>query len=411
MGGRTRRGVCGAPELADGSFPVEERMRGVIRKVFAEHLPAVLAERELGEREWRGAWCVSTCRTAAQGTHVRVCGCGHSEGEAFNSCRHRGCPQCGGPATRRWVEARAAQVLGCSHVHTIWTVPDVFGALWAFNRTVFTNLMFRACWETVRVLMGDPRWCGGVPGMLAVFQSWGDLLQRHPHIHALVTAGGVDGDGAWREPTQSFVICARAAMALFRGKMRAFVLEGLDTGALVCPPGTTAADWVREANRQGLRKWNVRVEPPYAETGRVIRYVGAYLKRGPLSERRVVSYDGETVSIAHRHPDEHVAPTFELSGPECVRRLLLHMPEPRLHTSRAYGLYHPAATARLAAARTSVGPPREPVPRAETSSPGAVRSSRPLCPVCGRPMRVRVLTRGGQSPPQRFRTEQRSRAA
>ena len=247
--------------------------------------------------------------------------------------------------------------------------------------------------------------------MISVFQSWGDYLQRHPHIHALVTAGGVDASGAWREPQHAFVLCARAAMALFRGKMRAFILDGLDDGTLACPPGTDAAYWAREADRQGLRKWNVRVQPPYQESGRVLRYVGAYLKRGPLSERRVLSYDDDRVRIAHRHPERHDSPTFELDAVECVRRLLLHMPEPRLHTSRLYGLYHPAARKQLDAARAHFAD----TPNAALSSPPSRRPPQTvtphLCPVCGSPMHVRVLQYGGQSPPWRFRAQQRRRAA
>ena len=391
-------------------------MRGVIRQVFADHLRGVLDERELSEREWRGAWCIASCRTAGQGTHVRVCAEGHAGHEAFNSCRHRACPQCGWPSTQRWIEARERQVVRCRHVHTIWTAPDVFGPLWEYNRKAFTDLMFRAAWETVQTLMADPRWCGAVPGMLAVFQSWGDYEQRHPHVHAVVSAGGVDAEGHWREPTQAFVICARVAMALFRGKMRDFILEGLADGTLVCPPGTQKARWELEANRQGLRKWNVRVEPPYEETGPVIRYLGAYLKRGPLSERRVVAYDGQTLKILHRHPEEHREPTFELSGPECVRRLLMHMPEPRLHTSRLYGLYHPAAHDKLAAARAHFGqaPVSAPLPEsaAATHDRHFPQASVPVCPVCGQAaLRVRVVIRGGQSPPWRFRLAQRRRAA
>lgn len=394
-------------------------MKGVIRKIFADHLRTVLREREahdLSEREWRGVWCIETCRTAAQGKHVRACPDGHGVGmEAFNSCHHRGCPQCGWPATQRWIAQREAQVLACRHVHTIWTLPDVFDPLWMYNRRVFTTLMFRACWETVQTLMGDPQWCGARPGMLAVFQSWGDYNQRHPHIHALVTAGGVTADGTWREPKHSFVICARVAMALFRGKMRAFILAGLTDGTLTVPPDTDAAHWQREANRQGLRKWNIHVEPPYAETGRVIRYVGAYLRSSPLSERRVVSYDGQTVRIAHRHPEKHDAPTYELTGPECVRRLLLHMPEPRLHTSRMYGLYHPAAKQELTAARAHFGQAPVAIPIAESAAVTHAHSfpghSPLVCPTCGRPLRVRVLIHGGQSPPERYRTQQRRRAA
>lgn len=413
-------------------------MKGAIRKVLADHLPEILAERELSEREWRGAYCVATCRTAQQGTHVRECSEGHGVGqEAFNSCRHRSCPQCGWLATQHWIEQRQMQVPRCQHVHTIWTVPEVFNPLWAYNRRDFTAMMFRASWETVRTLMLDPQWCGALPGMLSVFQSWGDLLQLHPHIHALVTGGGVDGNGQWRDPRRDFVICARVAMPLFRGKMRAFLLEGLAKESLALPPGTTRARWELEANRQGLRKWNVRVEPPYTETGHVIRYMGAYLKCGPLSDRRVDSYDGQTVRIAHRHPQKYLSPTYELSGQECARRLLIHMPEPGLHTSRFYGLYHPTAKQQLATAQAhfpalpvtpapakTPSPSTRPVPHAPVVAAADARTSadtpaapgtpvaRPrCCGVCGRPLRVRVLIHGGQSPPARFRWEQHHRRA
>ena len=390
-------------------------MKGVIRQLFADHLRALVAQRELCEREWRGAWCVATCRTREQGKHVIACPDGHGGREAFNSCRHRACPQCGWTATQRWIERRERQVPACAQVHTIWTMPDVFGPLWAYNRAAFTNLMFRAMWETVRTLMRDPRWCGALPGVVAVFQSWGDYLQRHPHIHALVTAGGVDAHGVWREPAHAFVLCARVAMALFRGKMRAFIREGLADGTLVCPPGTDTAHWEREADRQGLRAWNVRVQPPYRETGRVIRYVGAYLRRSPLSERRVRSYDGRTIVIEHRHPDKHTGPVFTLTAQECVERLLLHMPEPHLHTSRLYGLYHPSARKHLDAAHAHFHQapvtPAAPETAAETFARHVPSASPPVCPVCGRPLRVRVLIHGGQSPPTSYRAAQRRRAA
>ena len=392
-------------------------MRGVIRNIFDDHLPTVLAEREghdLSEREWRGVWCIATCRTAAQGTHILACPDSHGPvQEAFNSCHHRGCVQCGWLATQRWIERRQAQVLHCAHVHTIWTMPDVFDPLWLYNRSTYTTLFFRACWETVQTLMADPRWCGARPGMLAVFQSWGDYTQRYPHIHAIVTAGGMDKDGHWQAPKHSFVICARVAMALFRGKMRAFIIDGLTDGSLNCPPNTTQAHWIQEANRQGLRKWNVHVQPPYAETGRVIRYIGAYLKRGPLSERRIEAYDGQTVRIAHKHGEKHNADSYELSGAECVRRLLLHMPEPWLHTSRAYGLYHPAAAIMLTQARTQIQPAADASTASNTPPPAEhpVSASPLCCPVCGRRLYVYLRIHGGQSPPEEFRQQQRERAA
>jgi hypothetical protein len=104
-----------------------------------------------------------------------------------------------------------------------------------------------------------------------------------------------------------------------------------------------------------------------------------------------------------------------MEGPSLAGLLLLHMPEPRRHTTRSYGLYHPAARNLLATARaqirlipvpddSSAEATRQPVCRVPDTPP-------PVCPACGRPLRVCVRIHGGQSPPASYRQQQRRRAA
>ena len=56
---------------------------------------------------------------------------------------------------------------------------------------------------------------------------------------------------------------------------------------------------------------------------------------GPISEKRIVDYDGDTVTIAYAHPEKHEQPTFKLDAQTFIRRLLEHVPEKGTHLVRS----------------------------------------------------------------------------
>src|SRR5450631_505137 len=68
---------------------------------------------------------IERCRIAALGGHVARCendACGHTI-VAYNSCRNRHCPRCQGAASRKWLEAREAELLPASYFHVVYTLP------------------------------------------------------------------------------------------------------------------------------------------------------------------------------------------------------------------------------------------------------------------------------------------------
>ena len=113
----------------------------------------------------------------------------------YNSCRHRSCPQCAYLQTERWLALQQARLLACDHYHVIFTLPHELNPLWLANVSVMTTLLFQAVRDTLGTLLADPKYLGAQPGILAALHTWSQTLVLHPHVHCLVTGGGLTPTG------------------------------------------------------------------------------------------------------------------------------------------------------------------------------------------------------------------------
>ncbi len=388
---------------------------GIVQKIFCDHFDTYRSGHAVGGRERRAAWNIMTCRTAEQGFHIDACPKGHYQVIMNNSCKHRSCPQCGMTETEIWLERRKLQSLACRYFHMVFTLSHDLHAIWRRNRKRFTDLMFRAAWHTLRELLGDGRWLGVLPGAIGVFQSWDDEMQEHCHLHFIVTAGGLNAEGRWTEADGDFLLPTGVLSAKFRGKFLAYLWEGFNAlsahgkvkpeeQVLVAPGGMSVQKCRNVLNKLGRIKWHVDIEPAYEHANGVYKYVGRYLQRGPISEKRIVSYDGESVTIAYAHPEKHGQRTFRLKGETFIQRLLSHVPERGTHVVRAYGLFHPNCCDKLNHARAQLGQPEykplTQLPHAHEllwrMFPGWEAN---LCPLCGAVLRtVSVYLRSQAEP-------------
>ena len=364
---------------------------GIVARVFRDRFDAYARGRRLCRRQYHAAHAIATCRTAAQGVRVERCPEGHFARIRYNSCRHRSCPGCGWTETERWVRARGGLALACPCHHVIFTVPDTLRALWQYNRRRFTNLLFAAAWGSLSELLGDTRWLGAMPGAIAVFQSWSETLSIHAHVHMIVTAGGLSPAGDWLSARKSFLLPSRVLRDKFRGKLRALLLGALDgPDALRLPSGTALHQMRGELNRLGRIKWNVRIQPVYDHMAGVIRYLAFYVRRGPISERRISAYDGDSVTIATAHTRQ----PLRLAADEFIARFLEHVPPANLRVVRTYGLFHHHCRLRHRRAGEQLAAMGLPCaaclePRVDRDQPArAPLGSHLLCPLCALPLQI-----------------------
>lgn len=139
---------------------------------------------------------LAACRTAALGGHVDACeSCGFTR-VSYNSCRDRHCPKCQAQARAAWLDARLERLLPVEHFHVVFTLPEQLKPLALRNRRVVYDLLFRAASETLLELAADPKRLGAQLGLTAVLHTWGQNLLFHPHLHCVVTGGGLSPDGS-----------------------------------------------------------------------------------------------------------------------------------------------------------------------------------------------------------------------
>jgi hypothetical protein len=278
--------------------------------------------------------------------------------------------------------------------------------------------MFRASWHTLRELLADLRWLGALPGAIGVFQSWDDELQEHCHLHFIVTAGGLNSEGRWVEAEGDFLLPTGVLAAKFRGKFLAYLREGLETVSargrgkpeeqvLGVPAGMSVQQCRNLLNKLGRMKWHVEIEPAYEHADGVYKYVGRYLRRGPISEKRIVGYDGESIMISYAHPEKHGQGTFRLKSDTFIERLLSHVPDKGTHVVRAYGLFHPNCCDKLNQARAQLGQAEyEPLTQLPHAHELLLRMfpdwEANRCPLCGAVLRTVYVSRWPQAPPLRM---------
>src|SRR5262249_51650151 len=155
--------------------------------------------------------------TAALGGHIDVCrSCGY-EHPAYNSCRNRHWPKCQAFEQERWIGARSARLLPVGHFHIVFTIPAALRPLARYAPRLVYDALFGAVSETLLAL-GRSR-LGATLGITMVLHTWTRELSFHPHVHAIVPAGGLAIDGSAWVPRPTFLFHVKRMGALFRGKM------------------------------------------------------------------------------------------------------------------------------------------------------------------------------------------------
>jgi len=331
------------------------------------------------------------CRTAALGGHVMACSAGHIAGVWYNSCRHRSCPQCSKLQIDRWLEGWRKRLLPSDHYHVIFTLPHDLLELWQLNRKRLTDHLFRAARETLFELLEDDRYLGAKPGVIAALHTWGRTLTLHPHLHCLVTGGGLLKGGGWRARRGGYLLPARVVKAVYRGKLLSLLRADLDKHRLVLPHTLSDVALSNLLRRLYAKSWNVRIQERYAHGHGVIEYLARYVRGGPIRDRRLLNASPSTIRFSYvDHRDGRRKP-MSLSTDEFLRRLLWHVPEPRSHVVRLYGVYGRNATAACESCRGEIG-------ITTPASPQTARTPAPAppvreCSICGRPIgRTQDLT-------------------
>ncbi len=279
------------------------------------------------------------CRTAALGVHQCVCQACGWEAAAYNSCRDRHCPQCQGHATALWLEARQERMLPTPHFQVVFTLPSALRAIAYDNQRLVYALLFRVASSILQDLARQR--LRARLGVTAVLHTWTSEITHHPHLHCLVTSGGLHlDDERWVPTRKEYLFPGRILGTMFRGRFLEGLIDAFDRGELHLRGDESGAARAFHATVGRLSKrhcrWVVHVEAPKGRpVGHITKYLARYIKRVAITDGRIAAVTDTHVTIKTRRG------AVELDGAEFVRRFLLHVLPRGFRKVRHYGLYAP----------------------------------------------------------------------
>lgn len=279
---------------------------------------------------------VLNCRTAALGGHKQRCSeCSHEQIQ-YNSCRNRHCPKCQAIARSAWLETRESELLPIPYFHLVFTLPQQLSPLALYNKQVVYGILFRAAADTLRELAADPKHLGAQIGCLMVLHTWGQTLMHHPHVHAIVTGGGISFDRRqWiaskrsKKSRKEFFIHVKILSAVFRGKFIAMLKQAYASGQLQFPgklESLASNDAFERLLKLAVRRsWVVYAKRPFGGPKQVLKYLARYTHRVAISNRRLVDVaDGQVRFQYKDYAAGQQTKTMPLASEEFIRRFLMH---------------------------------------------------------------------------------------
>lgn len=273
------------------------------------------------------------CRTASLGYHLYKCNdepCGQVK-YVYHSCRNRHCPQCGSMQQAQWIDDRRAELLPINYYHVVFTLPHQLNSIILGNRTPLYRLLFDAASKTLLQFAANKKYLGATPGIISVLHTWGQQLTFHPHIHCIVSGGGIAADkqtntSVWRNATRNadgFLFPVKAMAQVYK----AIFIKGVR--ALITADKIVLTD--KNATLQLLQNlydkvWVVYAKAPFSGPLQVIEYLSRYTHKIAVSNNRILSNDDNSVTFTYKdYADNSKTKRMEISAVEFLRRFEQHI--------------------------------------------------------------------------------------
>ena len=342
---------------------------------------------------------IVACMTEHRGGQRYHCQDCHETFWIYHGCRNRSCPKCHGRQIAQWVQSRSTEVLPCPYFHVIATVPSEVRSLFLRHQKTLYGLLMKTAAESLRDLAAEERFVGAEVGILAVLHTWTGQLHHHPHVHMLVTGGGVTADGtAWHEAPKDFLVPVRKLSRMMAQRFAAALQKGHPELFEQVP------------HKVWRREWCSYCKPYGRGQDAVLNYLARYVFRVAITNHRLVSMDESHVTFRYKDRDIDQWKIERPEGIQFLRRFLLHVLPKGFHKVRYYGLWHPCnrdrqARARLLLELTTTPAAHSPavlmgdmVDEALEQSALASQDHRVKCPKCGSMNLYRIDTRRRGNP-------------
>ncbi len=357
---------------------------GILGDIFRAHADEYRARfgKRMSLDQLKAMREIQACHTLAAGRARWACPrCGQRH-FTFVGCGNRHCPACGSTRAKQWLRKHSALLLPGVGYHLVtFTVPQELRRVIRSHPRELLELFMRVSAEVLFDVAANPKWLGAMPGATAVLHTWTRQWIYHPHVHFIVTGGGIDAAGQWLNAHPRFLVPVHALSSVFRSRLRdAMRDQHPELFARVDPRAWSLP--TSDGLSQSARAWVVHSKP-VGSGEKTLVYLSRYVYRVAMSERSILGQDekGRYV-IRYRQSGTNMPRTLRLEPQELIRRFLQHVLPSHFHKIRYFGLHHSSRRPQLkllqAAMALQLG---QPMPEPQQPEPYV-----PACPGCQTPM-------------------------
>ena len=315
-----------------------------LRKAFMIFYESYSQNHDVPEVQQKAAECISRCKTGELGYTVSFCPeCGYKKMRP-RSCNNRNCSCCQAPLEQKWIMERNSELIyGTAYYHVVFTVPDKLNDLFRTNQKSMYDLLFSAASDTLIALCRDKKYMGATPGIVLVLHTWGQRLNFHPHLHVMLTGGGLTESGQFIQTRhKGFIIPKEVLGRVFRGKFLSGLKSLRESDAIAFEGRSrqlmNPVRWKTFLDDLYSNPWIPFIKETFNGNGNAIRYLARYSYRTAISNSRIIDVTDSSVTISYTdYADGNAKKLLRFKGEDFIGNFLMHVPPKGFHRVRFSG--------------------------------------------------------------------------
>ena len=358
-----------------------------ISAIFQQNVSRYLQKfgRKIPLNHLKTIYDITNCRTSAMGGEVYYCRECHSYHYSYHSCQNRHCPTCQSERSNEWLQKQLLKLLPVKYHLVTFTLPQELHNAFRSNQKLCYSLLFKSAAESLKTLLADPKFAGGIGGMTGILHTWTRQMHYHPHIHFIVPGGAFDTvRNEWKSCQHAFLVPVKALSKIYRGKLRDH-LKSNDLKLFNSIPKTA---WKKEF---------VTHSKPVGKGESTFKYLSNYVYRIAISNNRIVKFKDGMVTFRYKESKTEKVKYQTVSVMEFMRRFLQHVLPTGFQKVRYYGFLSSAGKKIFEQIKLALNVKAQPV---KTTVHQQLQRAVNVCPACSRVMeRVAICYRKKRAPP------------
>ena len=255
--------------------------------------------------------------------------CGKEKKIVPFTCKSRFCPSCGKVYTDKWVEKMSKEMVDVPHRHVVMTIAEELRPYFYWHREMLPILIESAA-QVMKSIINDKKKNKDLtPGIIIVVHTFGRDLKFNPHIHALMTEGGLDKNEDWK-PIEFLPYAA------LRKRWQHLVLKAFRERF---KGNEKMIGLVNRLYTQRKNGFYVHARTKMRSARSAAKYIGRYMSRPAIAESRIISWDDKEVKFWYEDSETGKIETVTMPILQFIGRLVSHIPEKQFKMVRHYGIY------------------------------------------------------------------------